>query len=160
MKRYIYTLILLIFSISTYSQELTKHEKIEQLMAQKVAFITNKLELTPIEAQKFWPIYNEFFKKKEMLNNEKKKVTHSLQLNWQSLTTEKKEELSDRIVAFKIEEANLEKIYHEKFKTVLPIDKVILLYNAENQFKNYLLKQIKNNASKSINSQSKEFKRK
>src|SRR5690606_25598231 len=34
----------------------------EQIEAIKVAFITNKLDLTSKEAQRFWPIYNSYQK--------------------------------------------------------------------------------------------------
>ena len=44
----------------------TRAEKIQSL---KIAFITQKLQLTPDEAQKFWPVYNQY-------DNE----IHSLQL--------------------------------------------------------------------------------
>ena len=31
----------------------------EKLKAQKIAFITQKLDLTPDESAKFWPLYNQ-----------------------------------------------------------------------------------------------------
>ena len=34
--------------------------KKENIEAQKVAFITSKLNLTTEESQKFWPVYNEY----------------------------------------------------------------------------------------------------
>jgi len=33
----------------------------ERIEAQKVAFITNKLDLNSAEAEKFWPVYNDYF---------------------------------------------------------------------------------------------------
>lgn len=35
-------------------------ERMAEIKAQKVAFITQRLQLTPAEAQVFWPIYNEY----------------------------------------------------------------------------------------------------
>ena len=37
--------------------------KKEKMEAMRVGFITQKLDLTSEEAQKFWPVYNEFQKK-------------------------------------------------------------------------------------------------
>ncbi len=31
-----------------------------RIESQKIAFITQKLDLSPSEAQQFWPIYNEY----------------------------------------------------------------------------------------------------
>src|SRR5690606_1178834 len=55
-------LLFLVATLSLSSQEKQDWEKIKSL---KVAFITEKLELTPKEAQSFWPIYNEHQSKKE-----------------------------------------------------------------------------------------------
>lgn len=46
----------------------------EQLQAIKIGWLTKKLELTPDEAQKFWPIYNQYTDevKKARLDNDKR----------------------------------------------------------------------------------------
>ena len=49
----------------------TGKEKItEKVEAHKIAFITNELNLTPEESQKFWPIYNEYSAKERDLRPE------------------------------------------------------------------------------------------
>ena len=67
MKRLIPILILLI-SFSGFAQR--GGEIQEKIKAQKIAFITDKLELTSEEAQQFWPIYNEFEAKVEKIKSE------------------------------------------------------------------------------------------
>ena len=37
----------------------------ERLQAARIAFITSRLELNPDQAEKFWPIYNEYIEKRE-----------------------------------------------------------------------------------------------
>ncbi len=32
----------------------------DKFRADKVAFLTTRMDLTPAEAEKFWPVYNEF----------------------------------------------------------------------------------------------------
>lgn len=39
-------------------------EKADHIKAQKIAFFTEKLSLTPEEAQRFWPVYNLYWEKK------------------------------------------------------------------------------------------------
>ncbi len=143
MNKVLLVILFVTISINAISQQYTKEEKIELLKAQKIAFITNKLNLTTEEAQNFWPIYNDFFRQKEKLSLDKKQITIDLRQNWESYSTEKKTELADELILFRLKEAELEQEYHQKFKSVLSIDKVIKLYNAETQFKTYLLKQIR-----------------
>jgi hypothetical protein len=50
-------IITLLLTMNVVAQSPEKRERIKAL---KVAFITEKLELTESEAQKFWPIYNTF----------------------------------------------------------------------------------------------------
>jgi hypothetical protein len=61
-------LFLLISSLS-FAQDFK--ERREKVKALKVAFITEKLELTTEEAQKFWPIYNVFDDNQSELRHEK-----------------------------------------------------------------------------------------
>ncbi|TLX74960.1 hypothetical protein E9993_11245 [Labilibacter sediminis] len=157
-------LILIILSLFcfnlSFGQHYNKQQKLERIKAQKIAFISSHLSLTPEEAQIFWPVYNEFFSKKEALTQEKRVVTRDLQSNWETLSKEKKTQLVDDMVSFRLKEAELAQEYHNKFKDVLPIEKVIKLYNAENQFKTYLLRQIKGQNKKNINPNRREQQRK
>ena len=64
MKKYILILTLLLGSLSmAFAQEtqpadeITRQEKIRSLY---VAYVTQQLQLTPDEAQKFWPVHTQF----------------------------------------------------------------------------------------------------
>ena len=59
-------LILLIgFLVTSISAQRTNQQfDYEKFKSQKIAFITEKLNLTPKEAQEFWPVYNEFEKQR------------------------------------------------------------------------------------------------
>jgi hypothetical protein len=46
-----------VFAQTSVAQDGQGNEKIEQL---KIAFITKHLKLTTDEAQKFWPVYNQY----------------------------------------------------------------------------------------------------
>ena len=39
----------------------------EKLTAYKIAFFTKNLDLTPAEAEKFWPVYNDYSARKSKL---------------------------------------------------------------------------------------------
>ena len=50
----------------------------EKIEAFKVAFITDQLNLSSKEAQQFWPIYNDYQKTVEKLNQQQRNLTRSL----------------------------------------------------------------------------------
>jgi hypothetical protein len=132
----------------SFGQQLSKEEKLERIRIQKIAFITSKLNLSSDEAQVFWPVYNDFLNKKKLLNTEKRKANRKLHTYEDEYSAEKKIELIDKVVAHHLKDAHLRQEFHKKFKSILPVDKLILLYDAESQFKNYLLKQIKGHQKK------------
>ena len=119
------------------------HQKSEKIKAMKVEFITAKLELTPAEAEKFWPVYNEFTDKMQTIAKKRRK---KMQAN-------KDKELSDKEVNELIEfnfdteqkMLDLKRDYDKKFKSILPVQKVGKLYQAEMQFKHELLRKMRGN---------------
>lgn len=121
----------------------------ERIKTQKIAFITSKLQLTPEEAQQFWPVYNEFDNKIENLNKEKNKELRSFIQNKDNISDSESAKVADDFIQYGIKLANLKQEYHLKFKKIFPAKKVVSLYMAEGQFKQYLIKQIRNkNAAK------------
>ena len=127
------------YSVAALSQNNDKKEKIESF---KVAFITQKLNLTTKEAQLFWPVYNEYLDKIEALKNARKKELRSANINIDTYSDKDLELMLDNEFLSKEKEVELGKEYFNKFKTVIPVKKVILLYKAEDEFKRELLRQI------------------
>lgn len=58
-------LLMVLFSTFSFAQDRSKREKIKTL---KVAFITERLNLSTNEAQSFWPLYNDYEEKRESLS--------------------------------------------------------------------------------------------
>ncbi len=138
MKNLIFTIVLL-NSLSIFSQE-SKSDKVE---AMKVGFITNRLELTAKEAQVFWPLYNEYNSKMEKLRKTKRSDFEELKNKSDNITDKELETFINEVFASKQKELDLQKEYYEKYAKVLPVKKVAMLYQAENQFKRELLRKIK-----------------
>lgn len=136
----LFLLLMVKISISQPHQQQCKHR--EQIKAQKIAFLTNKLNLTVQEAQNFWPIYNEFERKKEELHENQKKLY--AQFEKETLNDAELLDLADKYIELEVSEAKLLAEYHNKFKKVLPIRKVVILYNSDRMFKKELLRQLKN----------------
>lgn len=115
------------------------NEKIESM---KVMFLTEKLALSPKEAQVFWPIYNEFHDKKRALKKGWRQF-ESGEIKLDELPDEQLEEVLALKMENNIKEAQLEKEYHEKFVKAIGIKKTAQLYKAEVEFKRELLRNLK-----------------
>jgi hypothetical protein len=145
-----FCLVLLAFILSAniiFAQDNT-NEKKARLESQKVGFITNKLDLSVSEAQKFWPVYNEFQQKKQEIFKTRKQMFESLKDKNQQLSNEELTKISDQYIQSQMDESKLSAEYHNRFKQVLPVEKVIRYYWAEEQFKVWLLNEVKNKEGK------------
>jgi Spy/CpxP family protein refolding chaperone len=58
MKKWMFLALLLANSLTGYGQREMRVDR-EKLQAARVAFVTNRLSLSPEQAEKFWPLYNE-----------------------------------------------------------------------------------------------------
>lgn len=144
MKKIILILsVIAFFYNNSFAQCDEQCKKKEQIKAQKVSFITEKLQLTVEEAQQFWPIYNEKNKKSEDLDKEEKSIMHNYKKNKETLSNKDIEALSDKLIELEVASSKLDADYYVKFKKVLPITKIMELNQAERQFKHELLKQLK-----------------
>ncbi|MDR2011012.1 MAG: hypothetical protein LBQ22_11105 [Bacteroidales bacterium] len=140
-KTILFILSISFFSLSAFSQE-KNIQKIdeEKIKSEKVAFLTERVGLTVKEAQDFWPVFNEYEEKINKLFEEERVISNDLKLKILVLSEKELNEKTDRLVNIKLERANLEKEYHEKYKTVLPANKVALLYQANKEFRKHLMK--------------------
>jgi len=116
---------------------------IEKLNAYKIAFFTRRMNLTSQEAEKFWPVYNEFQDKRIAIQLERQKLNRNVNQNELNMSGKELTEAADRHIALQVQEAALAQEYHKKFKELLTPQKIVRLYQAENQYKLLLLNEIK-----------------
>ena len=131
----------LLCALRLQAQE-TKTDKEQEIKSQKIAFFTDKIGLTPEEAQIFWPIYNSYWdKKNKIIADRKDKMTFFAENN-AKMSNEEMIKYADQYIRYEMQLAELLDEYHKKFKEILPIDKVMKIYLADYEFKTYLLKRI------------------
>jgi hypothetical protein len=136
--------VLLICVSSSNAQEAqSKSDKKQKLKSQKIAFFTDKIGLTPDEAQIFWPIYNAYWDKKNSIIADRKEKMTFFADHSDNLSNEEMIKYADQYIHYEMELAELLDEYHKKFKEILPIDKVMKIYLADYEFKTYLLKKIR-----------------
>ncbi len=146
MKRAKFTfLVLLVLPSFVLAQpDADDERRMDEIRAQKAAYLTTKLDLTPAEAQQFWPVYNEYSQKKEEIHRERfSKKGHPKPIDPDQMTDEEAGQMIDQMVADQGKMAALEKEYSLKFRKILPVKKVLKLYEAEMDFKRVLLDRIK-----------------
>ncbi len=115
----------------------------DEIKSEKIAFISGRLNLTVKEAQDFWPVYNEFTSKMDNLFVEEHKIMREIKSPKKALSDKELETKLDRLFAIKEERTKLENQYYQKFKQVLPIQKVAAFYQTEREFRRYLLQKYK-----------------
>ena len=141
--KFIYPLVFLLISTLSFAQDYK--EKREKVKALKVAFITEKLELTSEEAQKFWPLYNAYDESKSELRYEKMRniLNRFKPGNVESLS--EKEASALLIQMEKIEEDlfNLRRKFIKDLQSIVSAKKIIKLKKAEEDFNRELVKQMR-----------------
>jgi hypothetical protein len=132
-------LLVLTLPLLSYSQPQGRFDY-DKFKAEKVAYLTDAINLTPKEAEVFWPVYNEFEKKKWELSTERRELDESLKSGIKEMSNKEYIELSRRIVKLHADDSKLTEEYNEKFIKILPPKKVLMLYLAELNFRDHLLR--------------------
>ena len=123
----------------------------ERLNSYKIAFLTSRLKLTPSEAEKFWPVYNEYQEKRLEIQQERVKLNMMFNQEGSSMTDEQLLTLGDKFIELEAVEAELSMKFHQALKAVLPPVKIIRLYQAENQYRQQLLKELQERREQRVN---------
>jgi hypothetical protein len=126
------------FALSASAQ----NQNMERLNSYKIAFFTKRLNLTPQEAEKFWPVYNGYQEMKNKLQAERQEINRNFSQNELNMTDKEMTDAGDRLVAIETREASLAQDFHNKIKGILSPVKVLRLYQAENQYRLLLLKEL------------------
>ena len=133
-------LLLILFALPAFAQDPDPEEnqpldpKVEQrINAARVAYITERLGLTPEEAEKFWPIYREYAQKRKDLRHQFREARKK------GIDESKMLELDLKI---KQEELDLEKDYSGRLQKIITPQKLMHLRQAEGDFRRLLLKHV------------------
>ncbi|MBN2774345.1 MAG: hypothetical protein JXR31_08875 [Prolixibacteraceae bacterium] len=131
----------LLFTSQAFAQRRgPSEEEIEKWRAKKIAFLTDKLQLTPEEAEKFWPVYNQAEQENWEAQRQRREIEEKVQREDGNLSDKEIITLTkERVGTYKTEAEIIDK-YNKKFLEVLPPKKVLILYQAEHQYMRSLLR--------------------
>ena len=114
----------------------SRKEREQRIQSEKIAFFTSELDLSPVEAEKFWPVYNRYWKDcMEAHHNTMEALGHICGKDGEKPASDRMEEYTDAYVEAFAAEQNVLKKYYPEFKKVLPIEKVGALFRAEEKFR-------------------------
>ncbi len=140
MKTKITIVFIICFSLLTFSQH--NRDKIKTL---KIAFITEKLDLSEKEAQQFWPVYNTF--EEENYKLRKQSFEGRKNINFETLKEEDALVLLKEMRSFESKRLNLKNNYIDDLSKILSAKKIILLERVEDDFKHKMFEEFKNRRS-------------
>jgi predicted outer membrane protein len=109
----------------------------DKLKADKKLVVAANMELTESEAKGFWPIYDEYQKDLQKLNQRIATLLDSYADDFRkkSLTDDKAKKLINDAVAIDQAEADLKSAYASKLSKVLPMRKVLRYLQIENKIR-------------------------
>jgi len=121
---------------------------LEKIKAEKISFFTSKLDLTPSEAQAFWPVYNEFETKRFDIQRQIHEFERMPDDKFASLSESDIEKITNTYLGSFEKEAQLLKEYNKLFLKVLPKKKVLMMYRIENEFRGHLIREYRKSQEK------------
>lgn len=109
----------------------------EKLESARIAYFTSVMDLTPEEAGKFWPVYNEYRRAVNEARKDAREKFHLIRKMTEDGTSSEasvKKLLIEYLDGCKKDD-ELERIYLDEFLKILPVDKVARMYLAEEDFR-------------------------
>ncbi|MDP2088089.1 MAG: sensor of ECF-type sigma factor [Flavobacteriaceae bacterium] len=135
--------VIFIFQMFFSSAQNTDNENIRAL---KVVFITEQLELSPKEAEKFWPIYNLYTGKEFNLRiHETRKLRHQIKLSGgvEAISDNEADIILKRLIDIDNEIAATKNEMYLKLKPIIGSKKLIKLQIAEVEFNKKVLEEFR-----------------
>ncbi|MFC3199001.1 hypothetical protein ACFOET_15360 [Parapedobacter deserti] len=136
---------IVLFPISYSIGQESRAQRFERIEAEKIAFITKELNLTPSEAQRFFPVYNQYYKDISKLKHERynKRMQGPPQnLKSQKLQGNSLNPTNTDVLAFDAKELEVKKTYRKRFAEIVGQARASRFFEVEEEFRNYLLREL------------------
>jgi hypothetical protein len=112
----------------------------KKIQALRTAYISERLNLTPEQAEKFWPVYHEFTQERAKLRQEFKNAQQNIDPNNPDPKAE--QNLVNLGLEIKQKELDLEKDYSGRLLKVINAQQVMNLRKAEQGFRELIINQL------------------
>jgi len=112
----------------------------EKIQAARIALISEKLKLTPAQAEKFWPIYREFAEQRAELRKQFRQAERTQDPN--RTKADREQALIKLGLELKQQNVDLEKKYSERLLNVISAQQLLTLPKAEQEFTRILMQRL------------------
>jgi len=138
----LFLLIMMPMAVFAQDRQQDRKDKIETM---HIAYLSEKLNLTSGEAEKFWPVYNEYKTEQDKLRKQRMdNVQAVIKANGvDNMSDADVQKLITDETDLETRQLDLRKVYITKFQQAIPIRKVAKFFIAEDEFKRYLLNQLR-----------------
>ncbi|MBR4756793.1 MAG: hypothetical protein IK076_07620 [Bacteroidales bacterium] len=140
------TAILILFCTGLSAQDNNRNNWGDRIKAEKIAFFTDAMNLTPAEAEKFWPVYNqaeaEKFESWKLVMNAQKSLMDGMKAG------KDEKELAGLIDKFLESQKNgkdIDSKYVKEYRKILSNEKIAKLYLAEENFRRMQIHKLNKN---------------
>lgn len=107
-----------------------------ELLADREALIDANLDLTPAEAQRFWPLYREYISKRKTLGDQRIDMVIDYASAYPDVDDAKAKSLIGRSLKWDRQAADLRQRYAKEIGTVLPATKLMRFLQIEKRVDN------------------------
>ena len=115
----------------------------EKMKAEKIAFLTLEVGLTPEEAQAFWPVYNQ-------IEAEKDEAMFAMIKAYKEMRKAIEEKKGDKEISALLDKYleaqkklnDIENGTAARYKAILPVEKIAKLYVAEEEFRRQQIRKL------------------
>lgn len=111
-------------------------DRADRLNSAKIGYISTRLNLTPKQAETFWPLFNEYDGKRKAIRQQMR----TMRLNGDSLTDKQSLDRARSFLSLRESEVRLEQDYIDKFSKVLTGKQVLAVASMDREFVKMLLK--------------------
>ncbi len=138
---------LLSFDMMAHSQKHSDWQ--DKVKSERIAFITTEIDLTPAEAAKFWPLYNEADKARAKCFEKMMKSYRRLEKAIQESASEKELDLRIKDYSKAVNASReIDMKYLTKYRRVIPAEKVARLIVAEEKFRRHQIGRLREKRGK------------
>ncbi|MCB9045566.1 MAG: hypothetical protein H6550_05450 [Chitinophagales bacterium] len=132
-------LLTMLLAVTTVIAQPDRDHKHDRIKALKIAYITEKLDLTSEQAQKFWPVYNRYEKEKW---DTRRKFFDKYRNENPTASRDAAREYLEANLDYQENELELKKKYKDELLKTITAEQLVELYNAETGFRQMLIKEL------------------
>ena len=117
-----------------------RHKGDGKIEAARIGYLTSKLDLSEAQAKDFWPIHNEYSKKRKEIYMQMRQLKRDIDVD--NLTEDQAAAKLKLLFELRESEVKLEKEYSKRFLKVLTNVQLVKYFQAEIEFTRMLLKRL------------------